>query len=185
MNKTTAQEIWKRLKAEGSPLSIEAADCIAWAMKQRQPLAKERVTCELHPLHRELIFCFQKKILSDKRDAAEVNAWKKIKDIATPENVKLMQRFYKLPKGRDCDATWNRKNNVATLMNNFVAQLELASTLIGKITRSEKAEVSHLLPEPADWQSRVIGKLPEYHWDFICKQYPDEAKQLQSPDWTM
>ena len=55
--------------------------------------------------------------------------WKryvKIRDIITAEHLSKMQEFYKLPKSEEYDKTWNRKNSLVTLLNQWSEQLDFA-----------------------------------------------------------
>lgn len=130
MDRKKALKIWSKLKSEGSELSLEAADCLVWAMNRKNAAkpqeAPPSVPKELHPLHREIILIFQGSIRHNRRDTGEMTAWSKLKGTITQEEVDLIKWFYGLDKSDDYDATWNRKNAAAALMNQFDTQLALA-----------------------------------------------------------
>ena len=112
-----ARILWKELQDEGSPLSLRAADCIAAFFQKAK---------ELDPIHKAIILIFQDSIRSNRRDAGEMTAWRKVKGTIDMKDVELLSWFYGLEKSQDCDHTWNRKNAPATLMNNMEAQLQFA-----------------------------------------------------------
>jgi hypothetical protein len=76
--------------------------------------------------HRRIILFFQDKVMSDFRDSAEIQSWNKVKERVTDEDIELLEWFYSLQKSKSNDPTWNRKTTVATLLNQWTGQLELA-----------------------------------------------------------
>jgi len=80
----------------------------------------------IHSLHRRILLLFVSSVSDKPRPKAEMNAWNKIKDHVTEQDVESLERFYALPKSKDHDATWNRKTAAPQLMNQFTAQLEFA-----------------------------------------------------------
>lgn len=135
----------------------------------------------LHPLHRELILCFQGSIRSERRDQSEINAFTKIQDIVIMDDAKRMQRFYRLPKAKEADETWKRRMDVKTLMNNWTQQNELAEAYFKKHPGYQKPKGPEPLVEPEDWRSRAPGAFqnPTHSsWTLFQKDYPDWAKRI-------
>lgn len=85
---------------------------------------------ELDPLHRRIILIFQKRIHSNHRDRAETNAWRNNKSKIDEQSLALVEQFYNQPKSKDFDQTWRRKTAPATLMNNWISQVELAEAYL-------------------------------------------------------
>lgn len=77
-------------------------------------------------MHRAIILIFQDSIRSNRRDAGETSAWKKVQGTIDMEDVALLKWFYGLEKSKEFDATWQRKSAPATVMNNIEAQLSFA-----------------------------------------------------------
>lgn len=175
--------IYRELKALNNPVATKAMKLIEFFMEERK--AKGRVKKGIDPLHRQIILIFQKNIQVESRDASEFNSWRKIRDIVTPEHLNVVKRFYALPKSKENDATWSRKTTPTILMNNWAAQVDLAAEYMGKIDSRVKRDNGHILPEPKDWRSRCAGALPRYTWEYLCRNWPNEAKALQDPSWKM
>jgi hypothetical protein len=83
----------------------------------------------IDPLHKEVVLCLQEKMEVPHRDSVEVKAWDKAKQHVTREGAVLMQWFYSLPKSKNNDPTWSRRNTVEVLLNNWVTQIGLAEAM--------------------------------------------------------
>ena len=83
----------------------------------------------LSDLHCRIIRCITPNSKCDRaRDSAEMRAWKNNKAKIEAEDVALVEKFYRAPKSKDCDATWQRKNGVTQLLNQWTAQVEAAGS---------------------------------------------------------
>lgn len=81
----------------------------------------------IDPLHERIVCCFTPQFRRNlKRDAAELRAWAKVKNIVTVGDVEAIEQFYRLPKSLEFDLTWRRKGGVTQLMNQWVEQVDLA-----------------------------------------------------------
>ena len=139
MNINKARILWGELQAEGSPLSLRAADCIASFFPKKGE--------ELDPIHKAIILIFQDSIRSNRRDSGEINAWMKVKGTIDIEDVELLKWFYSLEKSEDYDHTWSRKNAPATLMNNIESQIQFAL----KMKKAESKPQTIELGKPTKW----------------------------------
>ena len=80
----------------------------------------------IDPLHRRLILCILSRVSGKKRPGAERKAWDKVKGTVTERDVKTLEEFYALPKSKEHDNTWHKKNGVAALLNQLTEQVEYA-----------------------------------------------------------
>ena len=81
-------------------------------------------------LHCRVVRCITPNSKCDRpRDAKETQAWKKAKSHITAADVAVVEAFYRLPKAKDCDQTWNRKTGVTQLINQWTDQVEMAEAL--------------------------------------------------------
>jgi hypothetical protein len=114
---------------------------------------------ELHPLHARIIRLITPQSKCDrKRDESEMRAWRKVKGQVTEADVVRLERFYALPKSKDCDATWKRKTGVTQLLNQFTEQVELAASVSpggGTDRPSEKFSMESLAKAKG---MRLLGK---------------------------
>jgi hypothetical protein len=173
------KKLQKRHKLQADPYDFITLRLMAKMMK----LIPEFKEGGLHPLHRKLILCFQASIRSERRDKAEMNAFRKIQDIVTADNVELLARFYRLPIPKNdvyVEYLSSRVRGVDTLMNGYVRQLELAEAYFeANPSAGRRAKPAHEeTPEPEGWKARAPGALGEKSWDRVCIEYPDYAKQL-------
>jgi len=175
-----AREIYKRLnkrhKQTLDPLDGMLIKILTRCMKQ----IPEHKEGGLHPLHRELILCFQKTIRTEKRDRSETLAFQKVVGDLTMDQVKLLQWFYRLNKSKDHDERWHRKGEVKALCNSLQGQLEFAEKMKAKQKRFEPV-VSKRPDAPEGWRSRAPGKYSEDNygsWDLFWKSYPDMAQEI-------
>lgn len=145
----------------------------------------ERKETGLPQLHRELIMCFQKSIRTEKRDRKEVTAFNKIADIATIDDIKILQRFYRIKKPKEFHEFLSlRVHAVDTLMNNYVKQLDIAVAYFKENPKAglpSKPAVAQIPNEPEGWRKRAMGAFQsENHssWFHFYKDYPTEAKRI-------
>jgi len=129
-------------------------------------------TCTIHPLFRRIL---DLKIGRDpktfrgrnrKPTAAELSAWKKVKNDVTEEAVSMVELFYTFPKSSpDRDETWERKTQPVRILKDWYHTEEIARDFLEK--RGVKPEVSQMddedenEPKPADFYRRIYEADPE------------------------
>lgn len=82
------------------------------------------------------------------RSSKEDAAWNKIKDDITPEEVKLLEDFYKEKKDiANCNQLWKRVTGIITLCNNYTEQIDLATAYFQKKNSGGDGRDAHGIQE--------------------------------------
>lgn len=114
--------------------------------------------------------------LSPIRSHRERKAWAKIAKSVTDDEIAIVERFYALKKSERCDATWKRKENPDTLMNNWAHQVELATEWFQPqpaltFERVEPANWREIIQDPAFIQKLQIHShvqmMLEDGWEYV------------------
>ena len=66
------------------------------------------------------------------KDSKDFVKFNKLKDRITDEDLTALEEFYKVPKSKDCDLTWNRKGKLEQLLNQYSEQVDIAIQFNGK-----------------------------------------------------
>lgn len=172
----TPREIVTKLRQNGGPLAIAAADCIEKLLKQA-PDPKPRGLID--PRHKAIVLLFQTRLNKPLRDRKEHTVFAQIKHMVTDEDLENCRRWFRAPEPKGFDKLLSpRKKTPVTFMRDYVNQTDLAAEWCRRNPPSRATEPE--LPEPEGWQAQAPGRLGEYSWPLLCKQYPDIAHDLHS-----
>jgi len=174
---TEAQEVLNLLKKNGGPLAKRAAAVISSLLKEATP-TKPRGA--LHPHHEAIVLLFQTRLNKPQRDAKEHRAFRDIAKLTNPDDLQQLKRFYKQadPKGFH-KLLSRRKATPITLMRSYIEQTEIAAQWCNQNPPAPDPKTTQF-PEPTGWQSKAPGRLNEYSWALVCRQYPDIAKEISA-----
>lgn len=176
MTRKEAIQIRDKCTENGGPLAKRASAAITWLLK----FCPEPQASGLHPYHKRIVLLFQKRLNKDRRDDAEVRAFKKIQDHITEEDFAALERFYRAPKPRDFDELLSpRRTKAIILIRNYQDELARAQKWCEENHECQK-KTSQTLPEPEGWEEHAPGNLGKLSWHELCRphQYPEIAKEL-------
>lgn len=169
------KELVRKLRANGGPLAIAAADCIEDLLAQ-VPAPKPRGGID--PRHEAIVLLFQRRLNKPQRDAKEVRAFNAIKNLVEDADLKSLSRYYRQPEPKGFHKLLSaRKKTPTTLMRDYVNQTDFAAEWC-RLNPPAPDPHETKFPEPKDWQTHAPGKLGERSWSLICQQYPDIAADL-------
>ena len=175
MQKNEAQEVIQLLKKNGGPLAKRAAAVISQFLKETKP-AKPRGG--IHPHHEAIVLLFQTRLNKPQRDAKEHRTFKDISNLIDPQDLQNLKRFYKQPDPKGFHKQLSRrKATPITLMRSYIEQTEIAAEWSKQNPPAPDPKATRF-PEPEGWRSKAPGRLNEYSWALVCRQYPDIAKEI-------
>ena len=169
-----AKEVEKLLKKNGGPLATRAAAVIS---ELRKYLPKE-TRGQIHPHHEAIVLLFQSRLNKSIRDSKEIRAFKAIEKLITSDDLDNLKRFYKQSDPKQYHKQLSRrKATPTTLMRSWVEQCDLAAEWCRQNPPAPKPGATKY-PEPDGWQQHAPGRLGDFSWQMLSRQYPDIAKQL-------
>lgn len=173
----TPREIVRKLRANGGPLAICAADCIEELLAQI-PASKPRGGID--PRHEAIVLLFRSRLNKPQRDAKEVRAFNAIKHLVEDADLKNLRRFYRQPDPKNFHQLLSaRKKTPTTMMRDYINQRDLAEAWCEKNPPAPDPHETKF-PEPEGWQKEAPGNLGQKSWRLICQQYPDIAADLHN-----
>lgn len=168
------KQVISRLKKNGGPLAIKAADLI----KELSKAVPKKQRGELHPYHKAIVLLFQNRLNKPHRDNNEVRAFREIQSLITPNDLENLKRFYKQPTPKSFHQLLSRRKNAPiTLMRSYIDQAELAARWCKQNPLPPDPQKTSI-PEPENWQQHAPGNLGNMSWHLVCRQYPDIAKGI-------
>lgn len=172
----TAKELVRKLRANGGPLAVAAADCIETLLKQ----IPSKPRGGIDPRHQAIVLIFQLRLNKPQRDAKEIRAFNAIKHLVEDADLKNLRRFYRQPEPNGFHKLLSaRKKTPTTLMRDYVNQTDLAAEW-SRLNPPEPDPTETKFPEPTNWQTHAPGNLGQKSWRLLCQQYPDIAADLHN-----
>lgn len=130
-NRTQTEPVGNPSKTHGLPMENPSrTDKIGLdeiRLDREEHRIKESKAVKLDSLHARLIQVFTPNFkTSIPRPSSEMREWKKVKSWITESDVREIERFYKIPKSKNCDATWKQKSGVTQMLREFAEQIDIA-----------------------------------------------------------
>jgi|OM-RGC.v1.019939602 hypothetical protein len=173
----TPTEIVRKLRRNGGQLATLAADCIEDLLAQ-VPAAKPRGAID--PRHKRIVLLYNSRLNKPQRDRKEVTAFNQIKHLVTEDDLENLRRWLSQPEPQAFHKLLSpRKKTPITLMRDWVNQTDLAAEWC-RLNPPAADPGQTRFPEPDGWQAHAPGRLSEYSWQLICRQYPDIAERLHN-----
>lgn len=171
----TPAEIVSKLRSNGGRLAVAAADCIEELLTQ-VPAGKPRGGID--PRHKAIVLLYNTRLNKPHRDRKETTAFNQIKHLITDQDLDNLRRWMRQPDPKGFHKLLSpRKKTPITLMRDWVNQTDFAAEWCRK-NPPPPDPLKTEFPEPQDWQAHAPGRLAEFSWQLLCRQYPDIAKDL-------
>lgn len=173
----TPSEIVRKLRSNGGPLAIAAAECIEHLLAQ---LPDSKPRGEIDPKHKAIVLLFNTRLNKPQRDRKETTAFNQIAHLVTEPDLANLRRWMRQPEPKGFHKLLSpRKKTPITLIRDWVAQTDLAAEWC-RLNPPAPDLNQTAFPEPKDWRAHAPGRLPEFSWQLVCRQYPELAEDLHN-----